>query len=110
MEVKTMDMSLPSSYDSIAGAKSTGASLAKEIERTGTMPTNKVQREKSDGGASSLASNLLPSLNKSNKKAPKEKNRVQAEEERTFENIKIVDTDMPSYSATLQKEKSAFSL
>lgn len=109
-----MDMSLPSSYDTISGAKSTGASLAKEIERTGTMPTNKVQREKSnEKGSSSLASNLLPSMNKSTKKAPKEKYRVQQaeeKEEKTFENIKIVDMEMPSYSSTLQKEKSAFSL
>ena len=99
---------MPSSYDTISGAKSTGESLLKEIERTGTMPTNKVQKE---SGGTSLASNLLPSMKKSTKKIPKEK-AAQAEEkeEKKFENIKIVDMDMPSYSAAQQKEKSAFSL
>lgn len=108
IEVKTMDMSMPSSYDAIAGAKSTGESLSKEIERTGAMPTNKVQRE---GEGPSLVSNVLPSMNKSKKKAPKEKTaKMQVEkEDKKFEKITIVDMDMPSYSAPA-KEKSAFSL
>ena len=108
IEVKTMDMSMPSSYGAISGAKSTGASLSKEIERTGAMPTNKVQREERNG---SLVSTVLPSMTKTTKKqAPKEK-QLQVVEEKKFEKIKIVDMDMPSYSASSPvKEKSAFSL
>lgn len=106
IQVKTMDMSMPSSYDAIAGTKSTGASLLKEIERTGTMPTIKVQRE---GEGPSLVSTVLPSMNKSTKKAPKAA-KVQVEkEDKKFEKIDIVDMDMPSYSAPA-KVKSAFSL
>lgn len=98
---------MPSSYSAISGAKSTGASLSKEIERTGAMPTNKVQREERKG---SLVSTVLPSMTKTTKKAPKEK-QLQVVEEKKFEKIKIVDMDMPSYSASSPvKEKSAFSL
>lgn len=112
VDIKTMDMSMPSSYDTIAGAKSTGSSLLKEIERTGSMPVNKVQREEKKG-PSPLVSSVLPSMNKTTKKAPKEKQpKVQVEkEDKKFEKIKIVDMDMPSYSASSPvKEKSAFSL
>jgi hypothetical protein len=116
-EIKTLDFSLPSSYDSInslkASEKALGVEDAPDDATTKTKAPKKKKEESSGGGG---LGSVLPSMNKSgpSKKPPKakvKKPKPVKEAPAAKEEFETMDMGLPSYSdSTGSKEKSVFAL
>lgn len=116
-EIKTLDFSLPSSYDSInslkASAKALGVEDAPEDATTKIKAPKKKKEESSGGGG---LGSVLPSMKKSgpSKKPPKEKVKKPKpvkEAPAAKEEFETMDMGLPSYSdSTGSKGKSVFAL
>jgi len=118
--VKTLDFSLPS-YDAISSSKASVETVQGLAETYATpaaprgLPKKSKPEPKENSGKSPLAA-VLPSMNKSNTKKPKEgekstakeSNRKKDEEARVT--VETMDLSLPSYSAGAGREKSVFSL
>ncbi|KAL3893238.1 MAG: hypothetical protein SGARI_008298 [Bacillariaceae sp.] len=123
-EIKTLDMSLPS-YGAINTLKSgadtdKGMGVEAPIEPVGkkAKPAKKKAASGGGGGGGNPLGNVLPSMNKSVGKKPRNTETASAErpakrvkEEKEEDEIKTMDLSLPSYSeGTQAKDKSAFSL
>mmetsp|Transcript_8926 Transcript_8926/g.20650 ORF Transcript_8926/g.20650 Transcript_8926/m.20650 type:complete len:185 (+) Transcript_8926:247-801(+) len=114
--IKTIDLDMPS-YDSISDVKAsvgTVEGLAKELPPDKpSLPTRVKKTPKTPKApkAPNLGA-VLPSMNKSVKKIPKEKVVKQKPERKENEvkqpQVEYVDTDMPVYSENTMKEQKRF--
>lgn len=114
-EIKTLDFSLPS-YDAISSSKAsveTVEGLAEKYATQEEKPAPRAKAPKESSPGSNPMANVLPSMKKSNTKAPKPKPaplpREKKEKEEREPVIKTMDLSLPSYDAGT-KEKSIFSL
>ena len=121
-EIKTLDMSLPS-YGDVNKLKQSDQALGVEAP---TEPVGKAKPAKKKaaggggggGGGGNPLGSVLPSMNKSVGKKPRNTEGATAErpskrtkEEKSDNEIKTMDMSLPSYSeGTQARDKSAFAL
>lgn len=116
--IKTMDFSLPSSYDTISDSKAKAVGLSEQYVPENNAPpgvSRKKPKEPKASPGESPMSAVLPSMSKSTSKASKSKappapRTVPNEKEEQEPTVETMDLSLPSYSNGSGKGKNMFSL